>query len=222
LELKRAHSLSECNTGYNIIVTLIIISIITSLLPFKKENIHEEQRNLTLNTTNHTLTTNNNSQTNTQMNTTTTTTTHVLDKYYLNDNVTQTELVSEFDNTLLLKLPSKTCILLPEAKITIKHSTFSVKCIELTSIENISLDFSIQLSLAQIKGYNVNLYTFANYTNITTHSYNDIYKYDNNIRICSDTFQQVKPVVNNYRIILEVIWNQQQQHSFCFDKFNLI
>ena len=27
LELKRAHSLSECNTGYNIIVTLIIISI---------------------------------------------------------------------------------------------------------------------------------------------------------------------------------------------------
>lgn len=222
LELKRAHSLSECNTGYNIIVTLIIISIITSLLPFKKENIHEEQRNLTLNTTNHTLTTNNNSQTNTQMNTTTTTTTHVLDKYYLNNNVTQIELLSEFDNTLLLKLPSTTCILLPEAKITIKHSTFSVKCIELTSIENISLDFSIQLSLAQIKGYNVNLYTFANYTNITTHSYNDIYKYDNNIRICSDTFQQVKPVVNNYRIILEVIWNQQQQHSFCFDKFNLI
>jgi hypothetical protein len=222
LELKRAHSLSECNTGYNIIVTLIIISIITSLLPFKKENIHEEQRNLTLNTTNHTLTTNNNSQTNTQMNTTTTTTTHVLDKYYLNNNVTQIELLSEFDNTLLLKLPSTTCILLPEAKITIKHSTFSVKCIELTSIENISLDFSIQLSLAQIKGYNVHLYTFANYTNIKTHLYNDIYKYNNNIRICSETFQQVKPVVNNYRIILEVIWNQQQQHSFCFDKFNLI
>ena len=217
LELKKTHSLSKCN-GYNIIITLIIISIITSLLPFKKENIHDEQRNLTLNTTNHTLTTNNNSQTNTQTNTTT----HVLDKYYLNDNVTQTELVSEFDNTLLLKLPSKTCILLPEAKITIKHSTFSVKCIELTSIEDISLDFSIQLSLAQIKGYNVHLYTFANYTNIKTHLYDDIYKYNNNIRICSEIFQQVKPVVNNYRIILEVIWNQQQQHSFCFDKFNLI
>lgn len=217
LELKKTHSLSKCN-GYNIIITLIIISIITSLLPFKKENVHDEQRNLTLNTTNHTLTTNNNSQTNTQTNTTT----HALDKYYLNDNVTQTELVSEFDNTLLLKLPSKTCILLPEAKITIKHSTFSVKCIELTSIEDISLDFSIQLSLAQIKGYNVHLYTFANYTNIKTYLYDDIYKYNNNIRICSETFQQVKPVVNNYRIILEVIWNQQQQHSFCFDKFNLI
>lgn len=212
LEIKNVH-LSKCN-GYNIIITLIIISIITSLLPFKKESTHEEQRNSTLNITNHTLTTNNNSQTNT--------TTYVLDKYYLNYNVTQTELVSEFDNSMLVKLPDKTCILFSEVKITIKPTTFSVKCIELTSIEDISLDFSIRLSLAQIKGYDVNLYTFANYTNIKTNTYNDIYKYDNNIRICSETLQQVKPVVNNYRIILEVIWNQQQQPFFCFDKFNLI
>ena len=212
LEIKNVH-LSKCN-GYNIIITLIIISIITSLLPFKKESTHEEQRNSTLNITNHTLTTNNNSQMNT--------TTYVLDKYYLNYNVTQTELVSEFDNSMLVKLPDKTCILFSEVKITIKPTTFSVKCIELTSIEDISLDFSIRLSLAQIKGYDVNLYTFANYINIKTNTYDDIYKYDNNIRICSETLQQVKPVVNNYRIILEVIWNQQQQPFFCFDKFNLI
>ena len=218
LELKKKQHPSNCEGCY-IIITILIVSMIVSSLLSKKANAPLEQSNVIPNTTNHASTNNNNSRLNIQPDIPK----HVMNKYFLNENGTTVELLSEFDNRLLFELPFKTCILSPEAKITIPKPPFPIKCIELTlTEEDISLDFSVQLSYAQIKNYDVDLYIVERYTNIRTHVYNDIYKYKNSIRICSKTFKQFSTMLNKDRIILEISWNQQQQKYFCFYRFKLI
>lgn len=143
-------------------------------------------------------------------------------KFHLNEKGYQPTLSTELYPFSLDHFYNYKCITTSEAKLTIQHPMTAVKCVELTGVDNKIKDFSIKISKGVVKYLDVHLYEIVWLSNIRTLNYDNVYKYNNSIRICSDNFKVLNNIEKKDKIIMEILWDENKEKSFCFEKFTLI